>query len=61
MDTALKEIPILRKLTNYDHIKGPLGSMSTKKMQETQDLLVKYLGLKNPPPVSELFTDKFLG
>ena len=61
VDTALKEIPILRKLTNYDHIKGPLGSISTKKMQETQDLLVKYLGLKNPPPVSVLFTDKFLG
>jgi NitT/TauT family transport system substrate-binding protein len=58
--TALKEIPILRKLTNYDHIKGPLGSMSTEKMQATQDLLIKYLGLKNPPPVAELFTNKFL-
>lgn len=58
--TALKEIPILRKLINYDQHKGHLGSMTAEKMQATQDLMVKYLGLKNPPPVSDLFTNEFL-
>jgi len=59
-DTALKEIPLLRKLINYDHHDGPLGSVTEEKMKATQDLMIKYLGLKNPPPVAEMFTNRFL-
>src|SRR5690606_7576681 len=56
---ALQEIEILRKLTNAEHAKV-LGAMTKEKMQETQDLLVKYVGLKNPVDVSEVFTNEFL-
>lgn len=59
VQTALEEIPLLRKLTGYGHVK-PLGSMTTQKMKETVELAEKYIGVKNPPPVSELFTNKFL-
>jgi len=58
--TALKEVPILRKLINYDQKQGPLGSMTAEKIKATQDLMVKYVGLKNPPPVEDSFTNEFL-
>jgi NitT/TauT family transport system substrate-binding protein len=58
--TALKEIPILHKLINFDDHKGPLGAMTVDKMKETQDLMVKYIGLTNPPPAADTFTNDFL-
>ena len=58
--TAVEEIAIIRKLINADNGKGPLGSMEMAKMQATQDLMIKYLGLKNPPPVADCFTNEFL-
>jgi NitT/TauT family transport system substrate-binding protein len=58
-EVALKEIDILRTLTNADHAKV-LGGMSKEKMEATQDLMVKYLDLKNPINVSEAFTNDFL-
>lgn len=33
----------------------------TASMQGTQDLMVKYLSPKDPPPVSGLFANEFLG
>ena len=39
--TAVQEIAIIRKLSNADNSKGPLGSMSKEKMQQTQDQMVK--------------------
>lgn len=58
--TAVQEIAIIRKLINADNTKGPLGAMDKAKMQATQDLMVKYLGLTNPPPVDDTFTNQFL-
>ncbi len=58
--TAMQEIPIIRKLIDADNSKGPLGAMTKEKMQETQELMVKYLDMKNPPPVAETFTNEFL-
>jgi NitT/TauT family transport system substrate-binding protein len=58
--TALQEIPLIRKLINADNAKGPLGSIDKAKMQATQDLMVKYLDLQNPPPVTDTFTNEFL-
>lgn len=58
-DVALQEIDILRKLTNAEHAKV-VGAMTKEKMQETQDLLVKYVGLKKRIDVSEVFTNEFL-
>ncbi|HET9716158.1 MAG TPA: ABC transporter substrate-binding protein [Pseudolabrys sp.] len=59
-ETAIKEVAILRKLISYDNHEGPLGSITQKKMQATQDLMVEYLGLQNPAPVAEMFTNQFL-
>jgi NitT/TauT family transport system substrate-binding protein len=56
---ALQEIDILRKLTDAKNAKI-LGAMTKEKMQATQDLLVKYVGLKNPVDVSEVYTNEFL-
>jgi NitT/TauT family transport system substrate-binding protein len=58
--TAVQEIAIIRKLINADNTKGPLGSIDNAKMQATQDLMVKYLDLKDPPPIGETFTNEFL-
>jgi NitT/TauT family transport system substrate-binding protein len=59
-ETAVQEIAIIRKLSNADNSKGPLGAMTKEKMQATQDLMVKYLDLKNPPPVADTYTNEFL-
>ncbi len=56
---ALQEIDILRNITNAKNTKV-LGSMTKEKMQETQDLMVKYMDLKNPMNVSEVFTNEYL-
>jgi NitT/TauT family transport system substrate-binding protein len=58
--TAVQEIAIIRKLSNADNSKGPLGAMTKEKMQATQDLMVKYLDLKNPPPIADTYTNEFL-
>ena len=58
-DVALQEVEILRSITNAKNTKV-LGSMTKKKMQETQDLMVKYMDLKNPVNVSEAFTNEYL-
>jgi hypothetical protein len=58
--TAAQEIAIIRKLINADNAKGPLGSIDKAKMQATQDLMVKYLDLKDPPPIADTFTNEFL-
>jgi NitT/TauT family transport system substrate-binding protein len=58
-DVALKEVDILRTLTDANNAKV-LGAMTKDKMEATQDLMVKYLDLKNPINVSEAFTNDYL-
>jgi hypothetical protein len=55
----LQEVEILRDISNAKNIKV-LGSMTKEKMEETQDLMVKYMDLKNPVTVSETFTNDYL-
>jgi NitT/TauT family transport system substrate-binding protein len=58
-EVALKEVEILRNLSNAKNAKV-LGSMTKEKMQETQDLMVKYMDLKSPVNVSDAYTNEFL-
>lgn len=58
-DVALQEVEILRNITNSKNLKV-LGSMTKEKMQETQDLMVKYMDLKNPVPLDQAYTNDFL-
>jgi NitT/TauT family transport system substrate-binding protein len=58
-EVALKEVDILRTLTNAANLKVP-GSMTEEKMTATQDLMVKYLDLKNPVKISETYTNEYL-
>lgn len=58
-EVALKEVEILRDLTNAKNAKV-LGAMTKEKMEETQDLMVKYLDLKNPVNIADAFTNEFL-
>jgi ABC-type nitrate/sulfonate/bicarbonate transport system substrate-binding protein len=58
-DVALQEVEILRDISNARNTKV-LGSMTKEKMEETQDLMVKYMDLKNPVTVSETFTNDYL-
>jgi ABC-type nitrate/sulfonate/bicarbonate transport system substrate-binding protein len=58
-DVALQEVEILRDISNAKNAKV-LGSMTKEKMEETQDLMVKYMDLKNPVTVSETFTNDYL-
>jgi NitT/TauT family transport system substrate-binding protein len=58
-DVAVQEIAILKNLIMADSTKK-LGAMSRQKMQETQELMIKYLDLKDPAPVDEAFTNDFL-
>jgi hypothetical protein len=55
----LQEVEILRGITDFKKLKV-LGSMTMEKMQETQDLMVKYMDLKNPVPLDQAFTNEFL-
>lgn len=59
VDVALQEVDILRNLTMANSIKT-LGAMTKDKMTETQDLMVKYLDLKNPVNIEDAFTNEFL-
>jgi hypothetical protein len=56
---ALQEVEILRNITNSKNLKV-LGSMTKEKMQETQDLMIKYMDLKNPVPLDQAYTNEFL-
>lgn len=58
-ETAIKEIGILRELT-ATKAGQRLGEMTQQKMQETINLTVKYLDLKNPVEVHQVFTNEFL-
>jgi len=58
-ETAIKEIGILRELTATKAGQRP-GQMTRQKMQETINLTVKYLDLKNPVAADQVFTDEFL-
>jgi NitT/TauT family transport system substrate-binding protein len=58
-EVALQEVEILRGITDSKKLKV-LGSMTMEKMQETQDLMVKYMDLKNPVPLDQAFTNEFL-
>jgi NitT/TauT family transport system substrate-binding protein len=58
---ALKEIDILRNLSSADPSKkAPLGSMTRERMQQTADLMAKYLDLKGTTKVEDAFTNEFL-
>ena len=59
-ETALKEIAILKELTATKAGQRP-GTMTRQKMQETIDLTVKYLDLKNAVDADQVFTNEFLG
>jgi len=58
-DVALKEVEILRDLSRAKELKV-LGSMTKEKMAETQDLMIKYMDLKTPLNLDEVFTNEFL-
>ena len=58
-DVALQEVEILRNITNSKNLKV-LGSMTKEKMAETQNLMVKYMDLKNPVNIDDAFTNEFL-
>src|SRR5215217_6820504 len=45
-EVALKEVEIIRTLSNANDPKQKLGFMSKEKMEATQDLMMKYLDLK---------------
>jgi len=58
---ALKEIDILRKLSSADPSKAaPLGSMTRERMQQTADIMAKYLDLKGTTVVEDAFTNDYL-
>jgi NitT/TauT family transport system substrate-binding protein len=59
--SAVKEIGILRDLIAADPSrKTALGSMTREKMQQTADLMAKYLDLKGNPQVEQAFTNEYL-
>jgi len=58
-EVALKEVDILRNLIG--DTKQHLGSMTREKMQATQELMVKYLGLERSVALDDAFTNEFLG
>jgi hypothetical protein len=54
-------VAILRDLIAADATKKTrLGSMSREKMQQTADLMAKYLDLKGSFGVEEAFTNDYL-
>jgi NitT/TauT family transport system substrate-binding protein len=59
--SALKEIDILRNLIAADPAKkAQLGSMTRERMQQTADLMAKYLDLKGTTKVEDAFTNEYL-
>jgi NitT/TauT family transport system substrate-binding protein len=61
VDIAAKEVPLLRQLGISDDTKKlGLGVMTKEKMEQTEDLTVKYLNLGSHLPVADLYTNEFL-
>jgi NitT/TauT family transport system substrate-binding protein len=58
-EVAVQEIAILKNLIMASPGKK-LGAMTREKMQETQDLMVRYLDIKTQVPVDEAFSNDFL-
>jgi NitT/TauT family transport system substrate-binding protein len=58
-DVAVEEIEILRKLIAADSA-TTLGAMRREKMEQTQELMIKYLDLKERIAVEDAFTNEFL-
>jgi ABC-type nitrate/sulfonate/bicarbonate transport system substrate-binding protein len=58
-DVALQEVEILRHISDAQNLKV-LGSMTKEKMSETQDLMVKYMDLRDPVGIDEAFTNEYL-
>lgn len=59
-ELAVKEIAILQDLIAPKMPGQTLGSMDREKMRETVDLTLKYLELKKPVAVDQVFTNEFL-
>jgi NitT/TauT family transport system substrate-binding protein len=59
VDVALQEVEILRDISNAKNLKV-LGSMTKEKMAATQDLMEKYMDLKNPVKIDDAFTNEYL-
>jgi NitT/TauT family transport system substrate-binding protein len=59
-EVALKEVEIIRTLSNANDPKQKLGFMSKEKMEATQELMVKYLDLKDRVPIDQAFSNDFL-
>jgi hypothetical protein len=58
---AVKEVAILHDLIAADPTKKTrLGIMTREKMQQTADLMAKYLDLKGSFGVEEAFTNDYL-
>ncbi len=58
-DVALQEVEILRNISDAQNLKV-LGSMTKEKMSATQDLMVKYMDLKDPVNIDDAFTNAYL-
>jgi NitT/TauT family transport system substrate-binding protein len=58
-DIALQEVEILRNITTAQNL-NVLGSMTKEKMSETQELMVKYMDLKDPVNINDAFTNEYL-
>lgn len=58
----VKELAIVNDLYGGDVASSEgYGHMSDERWKSTQDIVEKYLGLKNPVDLSQLYTDKYLG
>ena len=61
VDVAAKEVALLQELgVTADTKRDGLGSMTKEKMDHTEELTAKYLGLETRIPSSDLFTNDFL-
>jgi len=61
IETAIKEIALLQELgTTDDTKKQGFGSMTKEKMEHTEEMTAKYLGLSGHIPAADLFTNDFL-
>ena len=59
-ETAAKEIALLQVLVAPKVAGENVGGMNREKMQHTVDLTLKYLDLKKPIAVDQIYTDEFL-
>jgi NitT/TauT family transport system substrate-binding protein len=58
-DVALREIDILQNIAAPKDLKV-LGSITKEKMQETQELMTRYMDLKRPVNIDDAFTNEYL-